>query len=363
MKKVGLLTLPLKDNYGGILQAVALYNFLSQKGYEVTLINKQFHKNKMKKVAYFFLERIPFQSIRKIRPTKKNSKLHRLFIDNWVEKKTERVVSERELASIVDKYGFDAVVVGSDQVWRMEYIDKKYYRAYFLSFVKRSDVCKIAYAASFGLADWQDSSKEKEITELLADFDFVSTREDSGTDVCKKLGREDCAHTLDPTLLFNKEFYESLIADCDANKGDFLCYMLDETELSKSITSTVLTTLPLDRTNKIFSHNGMQNLTIPEWLNSFVNAEFIVTDSFHGTIFSIIFNKQFIAISNGKRGSSRFESLLNLLNLEDRLVTDKSENLVKILNQPIDYQKVNSLLSIFRRQSSEFLVNALENKR
>ena len=100
---------------------------------------------------------------------------------------------------------------------------------------------------------------------------------------------------------------------------------------------------------------------VEEWLEGFISSEFIVTDSFHGTIFSILFNKQFITVGNKERGMSRFESIISLFGLEDRLVLNKKD-LKKTLNKKINYDLVNTKLEKWREHSLLFLKNSLNNE-
>src|SRR5690606_39067049 len=155
-KKVGLLTLPLKDNYGGILQAVALYSYLERMGCKVTLIQKEVFYPFWKKVLVLALQWLPFQNYKNFRSTRINSKIHKPIIDSIITRKTDVAITRSDLERMAFEYKFDAVVVGSDQVWRPQYTDRIYYGAYFLDFLGEGQTRRISYAASFGLDYWSD---------------------------------------------------------------------------------------------------------------------------------------------------------------------------------------------------------------
>ena len=137
-------------------------------------------------------------------------------------------------------------------------------------------------------------------------------------------------HVLDPTMLMDKEFYiNEIISKYDTSrvsKAELLTYVLDEEDEKKEIIDFVKENLQIDNIHHLKGFNSLKTTySVPEWLASFSNADFVVTDSFHGMVFSIIFEKYFLVIGNEGRGMDRFVSLLTLLGLEDRLILNKSE--------------------------------------
>ncbi len=135
--------------------------------------------------------------------------------------------------------------------------------------------------------------------------------------------------------------------------------------ISESLGKELFTTYPKKTKKDSFDIHDMDNYQYPPveaWLKSFHDADFVVTDSFHGTVFSIIFNKPFIAISNKARGSARFLSLLKIFGLENRLVNDLAEVNVSLLNASIDYGHVNEILASFRANSIDFIKNSLSQQ-
>lgn len=208
VKRIGILTLPLSINFGGIMQAVALSQFLTAKGYEITLLDKRRPMSRLQRLAMFFLERIPFQNIKGIRRTSQTRKLHSGFIGRYITQRSPVLRTERALAHAVDRYDLDAVIVGSDQVWRMDYLQDDGYKEFFLSFVASPDIRRIAYAASFGTQEWPHADRTPAVSKLLERFHAISLREKSGVDLCSEtFGVSSCEHVLDPTLLIDPQFY------------------------------------------------------------------------------------------------------------------------------------------------------------
>lgn len=372
--KIGILTLPIAENYGGILQAVALYRLLHAQGHEVVLIYKEFHQIWWKKLLIEILEKIPFHDYRNIKTKDQANKarlkrkaFHRPFVENEIFKISKDLYTKKELENFAKKENFDAVIVGSDQVWRKAYINDKFYKSYFLDFVDGSKTKKIAYAASFGKDCWEGESDSEDIAELLKDFTAVSTREASGVDICKSsFGYADVVHVLDPTLLMSKEFYiDEIIAKYDTSKipkDGLVTYVLDEANEKKEIIEFVQKRTGLKSLYHLKGFNDSHiTFSVPRWVASFANADFVVTDSFHGTVFSIIFEKEFVVIGNHDRGLDRFISLLSLLGLEDRLVFDLKDLENKEL-ESIDYSRVNKILEENKKSSIGFLMGALDDK-
>ncbi|UFH59219.1 polysaccharide pyruvyl transferase family protein [Sulfurovum mangrovi] len=372
--KIGILTLPISENYGGILQAVALYRLLHAQGHDVVLIYKRPYGLWWKKLAIEILKKIPFHDYRNIKTNYKATKavlkrkaFHRPFIENEIFKISKDLYTKKELENFASKEKFDAVVVGSDQVWRKKYINDAYYKSYFLDFVNSRKSKKIAYAASFGKDRWEGEGDSEEIAKLLQDFTAVSTREASSVEICKSsFGYADAVHVLDPTLLMSKGFYtDEMIVKYDTSnipKGRLVTYVLDEANEKKEIIEFVQKNTKLESIHHLKGFNSSQiTYSVPQWIASFDNADFVVTDSFHGMVFSIIFEKEFVVIGNHNRGLDRFTSLLSLLGLEDRLVFDVKDLEGKEL-ESIDYSRVNKILEEEKRKSLEFLMGALDDK-
>jgi hypothetical protein len=266
----------------------------------------------------------------------------------------------------VAKHNLDAVIVGSDQVWRASYAPKSF-QNHFLDFVRPADVRRIAYAASFGDDTWIYPDQTGAITKLLARFSAVSVREASGVVICAEvLGRPDTQLVLDPTLLISPDFWTSVVgparpAASKAGGKTVATYILDNTRGAVRARDGILATLGPDYAVQASGIAGSHAVyDLPTWLGFFRDADFVATDSFHGTVFSIIFRKNFVSFVNKGRGADRFTTLLGMLGLSDRLIyPDEGQDGVHLTSEPIDYGPVMERLREQREKSVRFLRSAL----
>ena len=379
--KIGVLTQPLHNNYGGLLQAYALKEVLQSLGHEVIIINRQ-----SKKVSTFRKYGSVVKSIligRTIAPTfllnesfkEEISRETRKFREKFIPNLTH-LISDNEGMQDLNNMGFDAYVVGSDQCWRPRYSPS--IRNYFLDFaINDNRVKRIAYAASFGVSHWEFTNEDTAAcSELLNKFNAISVREDSAIDLIKnKLGRDDAVHVLDPTMLLSKEHYNDLVEleKSSVTPGNLNVYVLDKTpekdklvrQIEEKLQLKAFEVLPLKRLNEEKVTKGnKEDFVYPNpaaWIRGFQDAKFVVTDSFHGTVFSILHNVSFIVIGNSERGLSRFQSLLKLFGLEDRLITDVDTIKIEYFtDKKIDWVRVNKILDQEREKSLEFLKKGLQ---
>ena len=361
--KIGILTQPLWGNYGGILQNYALQIVLKRLGHTPYTI----HYYRQSVTWHFLLEWIKYIVkcvIRHPNRIYKPQTLHDYKLDKrkymggglFVRKQINTTYSMDGLSKLaICLYGFDAYIVGSDQTWRPIYNwgDRLYYM--YLDFVQDNDsVKKIAYAASFGVDNWEYSKEQtNKCKELIKKFDAISVREASGIDLCRNYLNAEAQHVLDPTLLLSADDYRLLIKDKNFDyQGDVCVYILDMTEEKRKLINDYC-----NRNNLRWYQVGVllkngYTPSIESWLAGFDKAKYVITDSFHGSVFSIIFNKPFVSIGNDVRGMSRFNSLLGVFNLEDRLVSEKDE-LITIT--PPNWEAVNAILSEWQKKSINFL--------
>lgn len=371
--KIGILTHPLRTNYGGILQNYALQYVLRSLGYSVETINWQENKSVIYIVISYVYRLFAHYVLRKkhiptdmfLNVTNKQflyiSSNIQTFIKEYI--KLSKQISSLKKIGEVNGYSYDAIIVGSDQVWLQQYAPTMY-----LDFVKDENVLKIAYAASFGQDRWTyDNHKTEVCSRLAKKFNAISVRENSAVYLCEKKLGVSAIQVLDPTLLLNSEIYSSLISKQEIVKSYLMTYILDANVHKENIINCVSKLLKIPecsirenkQTWKLFGDNSHLVIQpIEKWLQGFRDCEFVVTDSFHGVAFSIIFNKQFIAIGNRKRGLDRFQSILKQFNLLDRLVDENTDidNYLKNL-KVIDYDKVNKQKEILQEQSMQFLKN------
>lgn len=368
--KIAILTQPLHHNYGGLLQAFALQHYLKNQGHDVLTVDFAWnHKSR-----YFGIKTIIGNIIRKYvlrRPIKSIFPItdeQKQVIDQHTNRftaehirTTQKIYSMAEFSHI-KQYGFDAYIVGSDQVWRPAYSPGM--SAFFLSFLNKEDKTKrIAYAASFGVDNCDEFSTDQlaEYAPLLQRFDAVGVREDSAVDLCQRYFGATVEHVIDPTLLLEKEAYCQLVVqdNIPASNGDMMVYVLDKTPEKQQIINAVARERGLTPYTVMPEQNGVYP-PVTQWLRGFMDAQYVVTDSFHGVAFSIIFNKPFIAIGNHDRGLARFTSVLKIFGLEQRLIFCTADLSAELINKPIDFAKVNQLKTEKQQFAEAFFNQALQ---
>lgn len=310
---IGIITQPLIGNYGGVLQTYALQQVLKKTKNNSVLIDflprgQSFARYILSCIKTFLLS---FSSQKK-RPYNKRIHNNRsLLFEDFLKKYIQKTPVVRAYSPIiVQNYKFDAILVGSDQVWRPKFNCR--IKDMFLKFAENFPIKRIAYAASFGVDVWEYTPKQTVKCAVLAQkFDAISVREESGIKLCKEHLGVEATWVLDPTLLLKKEDYLLICRDVPICTEKFLAvYALDENELVKC--SYEKEAVARGLVVKKFYADSKSTLTVPEWLAMFRDASYVVTDSFHGTVFSIIFDKEFKCLYNKSRGSARFESLLKL---------------------------------------------------
>lgn len=379
--KILILTQPLHTNYGGLLQAYALQQILKGMGHDVVtdrlgVVQKLPLWNRVLRFLYhatqfYILKNYRYYPYRYLFVSfDKESKAKRSIAIN-----TERFVNihidtidlfTRSNENVINTVRqFDAIVVGSDQVWRAAMSDIP---TYFLSFTKAMNMRRIAYAASFGTDDLNEYSKMdmKIAFESIKLFDAISVREKSGVHLCRDYFKMDAVHVLDPTMLLSKDDYLKLIEseDSSCSTDMLLTYVLDRTLEKNEIIKRIGDVLhlipskngPVKYFSNIIENNASECIypSVSKWLAGFRDAQFVVTDSFHGMVFSIIFNKPFVAILNSERGASRFISLLSIFHLENRLISTSKELLEEHF-MPIDYTLINEILIDWKKQSIDYI--------
>lgn len=383
--KILILTQPLHTNYGGLLQAYALQQILKGMGHDVVtdrlgVVQKLPLWNRALRFLYhatqfyilknyrYYPYRYLFFSFNKESKAKRSIAINaERFVNIHIDTIDLFTRSNENVINTVRQ--FDAIVVGSDQVWRATMSDIP---TYFLSFTKAINVKRIAYAASFGTDDLNEYSKMdmKIASESIRLFDAISVREESGVHLCRDYFKIDAVHVLDPTMLLSKDDYLKLIEgeDSSCSTDMLLTYILDRVQEKNEIINKIGNVLhltsyengPVKYFSNIIENNVSECIfpSVSRWLAGFRDAQFVVTDSFHGTVFSIIFNKPFVAILNSERGASRFISLLSILGLENRLISTGGEVSEEHL-RPIDYTEVNRILDDWKRQSINYITTYL----
>ncbi len=322
--KIGILTQPLHANYGGILQNYALQQVLKRMGHEVWTIDYNNYSwfdwlDNVCRVCVLkilgreahFME-TPYERTQKEKPL-------RYFAEQKIQLTQPR--TKKIKRSVITNYAFDAMVVGSDQVWRPKYNNS--IEDCFLNFAAGLQIKRVAYAASFGTEEWEFTLQQTErCANLVKFFDAISVREASGLLLCKQYLGVQATHVLDPTLLLDAEDYAKLCAGIPKQESVIYAYILDENDRKKEFIEEFARRKGLPYIIKRADGAVKAEDSIELWLSYFRDASFVITDSFHGSVFSIIFNKDFYVFENKKRGNSRFDSLLGLLDLKSRMLCD-----------------------------------------
>lgn len=372
--KIGIITYPPRFNYGAILQSYALEIVLERLGHEVWIVQS---KPQSKLLTFHLLVKYLGRIIKRyilseknlILKEKKNNEDFKVITQNtwkFVEAHTKQYYTTKNF--IIKRGDFDCLVVGSDQIWRAKYfmnIERNY-----LDYTSGWNLKRIAYAPSFGVDNWEYTDKQTaHCKKLIKSFFAISVREESGILLAKEHLGIDAEFVLDPTMLLSKEDYIKIIKEehGDDIKPSLSSYVLDENVNNQMILSYIAK----DKNMDIFKMMGdpsrmnvpAENKILPSfgtWLNMFHRSKILFTDSFHGTVFAIIFNLPFVVYGNNERGLSRINSLLHLFNLENRLV-NTIEDYDKIKNTIIDWHNVNIIKEGMVKKSMSFLTKALNN--
>lgn len=403
--KVATVTWITYHNYGTQLQAYALQKYLISLGVETKIISDKVIIDEVKirksllesakKAGTCKVRNVPENSkkntveddavwslvrkicikvknrIRKFKTKRRKRVIKQLSlrtanaIDSFIESHLmiENISSRNDLAKLNEFY--DVFICGSDQIWSLNEDFDKYY---FLNFTNKK---KIAYAPSVGSSEI-NSDREEILKRLLANFDYLSVREYKTKEQLQRIQPKNVCWVSDPTLLFDGSHWRNETKNIQITKSNFvLCYFLENqqwyfdyaSQISKYLgfKLVLIPNRPEYAIKKIVYKNPVGPL---EFVKLFEKAEFILTDSYHGLLFSLNFNKQFIHFKrfsddNRKSQNIRVYSILNYLDLDD-LIVEKKEFEGKDLIT-VDYKKVNPKLDKFRNDSREYLNNSLFN--
>lgn len=366
--KIGIVTFwTSNNNYGQILQNYALQTFLMQKGFNVELI--RFNHKKTSIIKRIYNKIFKLINYRNLKITDNIDRKFQEFRKNNI--KSSKLVYNGYNTILHNPPIYDIYIAGSDQIWSMP-INKKENYYYFLSFVPR-DKIKISYAASFGMDNYPIQRREK-LKSLLIDFKYISCREKTGVDILKNI-KIKASCVLDPTLLISPSDYTRLfkINNIDIESFIFI-YHINIKKAEDLYWDTVNNYFSNEKKIVVTSSGRMPSIeilpnikysypTVEDWLKYIYLAKFIITTSFHGMIFSIIFNKPFIVIPlKGKNSNSnnRIYDILNLLDLTNRIAKEEKD-ISKIIQSNINWNHVNSKLSLLKEDSYNFLYSAIHN--
>lgn len=355
--KIALLNLPFDSNYGGNLQRYALVKVLQDMGAEVEHIYLMYR-------PYLIWYKKPlaltYRTIKSVlgkynAPIDMEGAYWRKYLKIYEDAlgfynkyipHTSLITKKSQLKRL---HEYDAYIVGSDQVWRKKIASAYGVKTYFFDFLKDSASPRYAYAVSFGTDVNELTDIEiKEMAPLYSKFSNVSVRESSGLKLLSQYGWNTPSPCLclDPTLLLGAGDYNALIdaAETKPCAGNLFCYILDKTPETAAIVDAESKKRNLKPFEQSLGQDG-KSMTIEQWLRCFRDSNFIITDSYHGTVFSIIFNKPHITLNNNYRGNSRLEELERIFHG----------------NKGLDYENNDTFIEL-RRKSLEFLQNVVSLK-
>lgn len=339
--KIGILTLPLHANYGGILQAYALQTVLERMGHEVEVIDRNLDaKYPWWRWILILVKRLLFIYVFRDKKTE-------LFVER--RRRKERSIIEQNTRVFINKYihirkvnkytevkenDYDAIVVGSDQVWRPIYFGEEMIQHAYLDFAKNwKNLMRISYAASFGVDKWEyDEKQTARCAELIKLFRAVGVRELEAISLCEKYFGRKAVQVLDPTMLLDAKDYEVLVKKCNETSPFMATYLLNTDDKKNKMVSKIAHRLSLNAIHLNSKYEvrdaPLQDLVqraVEDWLFHIKNARLVVTDSFHAAVFSMIFNVPFVVLLNDERGSSRLYSLLSISKQVFRIIKEESD--------------------------------------
>ena len=359
MQKIEIITLHYIKNYGSVLQTYATQKKFELMGYECEVIDyirpnaeekeelksglgrKNFGSNKLIKYIYIMTKKLE---------NKKKNKIFNEFLDKYINL-SKHYSSYEELEN--NPPVGDIYCTGSDQTWNSEY-NGGILPAYYLQFVPKGKK-RIGYAGSIGM----DSIPQNEVEvfkEYVRGYDAISVREDAAKKILNGFGITNVQHILDPTLILSKDEWKALIAPRFLSEKYILIYKLNDNELMEKYAEYLkkITGCRIIRMSYYLNHykyNGKMVYTpkVECFLSLINNAEYILTDSFHCTAFSLNFEKEFFVFQPGKY-NSRIQSILKLTKTEHRLVSTLEQKI-----KDIDYDNVREILNSEREKATDFI--------
>lgn len=383
MKKIGLCACYDTKNYGSMLQTLATCRQLEELGYDYEII--RYTRKATPDLILRSLKRIPeklyarkekakqAQKIAKYPDIKAGIKKRNYFFEKFMNETFTKMSSAYDtfdqLTNGAQKY--DAVLVGSDQLWRPEGYSTGFYNLLFVP----DNITKISYATSFGVAKIP-KNKQKIAKQFLNRIEHISVRELRASEMIKELTGRDVPTVVDPTLLFTGEKWSKIISPKKVVKDKYIfCYLLGSNpqhrrwvENLKKYTGYNIVTIPfLDEfveSDITFGDIQLFDVGPAEFINLIRNADYVCTDSFHGTVFSILNHKKFVTFNRFSEESknsrnSRIESLLVQTGLESRRVTNNNTDIYSVIENRILYDSVEEKLDHMREKSVLYLLESL----
>lgn len=345
--KVSILTYHWEDNYGATMQAYATYQAIKFLGHNPEFIDLRLpYKPSLKSRLIFGLKRFRFNNFR------------RKYFKNLTQRTYWSVEDLRKTPPKADCY-----LVGSDQTWNPK-IAGELLPAFFLTFGDVS-IRRISYATSIGLNQWETSPyiSDASIRTALSKFNKILLREDSAVNICKDMFDSEAKQVIDPVLLFSD--YSELIGKVMPS-NEIVTYKLVNDEGFYEIASNFANkkNIPIRSIGSIRRPKGYKASypeSITNWIKRIAASSYVLTDSFHGTVFSLLYHRPFVIYVGDTQRVTRIESLLKQLNLEERILSKgaSSDDIVRLAEKEINWPEIDRKLGLLREESLELLKSAL----
>lgn len=362
--KLGILTFPNSKSYGAVLQMFALYKACVEMGYDTQIIN--YHNLWMKKEKHLVSQ--PGQKKAVFWAKKKLNEMMHLpmkigfsrFENQMVKFPTRAFSNKEQLRQIASNYG--AVVCGSDQVWNPDITN--FDLSYFLDFCG-PETARISYAPSFGVECLSEAFGEQVRAELEK-FQDISVREASGRQIVRDLMGRDATLVIDPTFLLDAQQWRAYEEVQPQVKGDYILYYTIRSsdtlwkhclELAKKTNMKILRVGGNVVTKYLKQTDGVEYIcdaSPAQWLYLVRNARYVLTNSFHGTAFSVNYQKDFY-VEFSSPTNTRLSNIVNLLGLQERVLREDLD----IVPSSVDYSKTEEVLPLMKKTSGAFLAQAL----
>jgi hypothetical protein len=367
--KIGLLTWTRYNNYGSVLQAYALKTFILKNGYNPIFIDYTPNRKKSSFISVLknredFKQKVINRLLMKNKKYIKDESDKNIKFDNFRKNNFQytRIYDYSNIHGANEE--FNVFVCGSDQIWSPVVYDSNY----FFKFVNEDKV-KIAYAPSFGTRNINDENIINEVKKLIPRYNYLSTREKTGVDIIKGVTGLDSNLVVDPTLLLDKKEWQYLSNDIIIDESNILlCYFLGDNKeywndvefIAKELGLKVYVISTSPKSHLYNKYSLLENIGIEDFLGYINAASFICTDSFHGTIFSLIYNKMFRVYKRFHDGSTKNQNsrILNIIDIVkgSSYLFDGTPNKSPVCN-PLELDELNELI----KESKEFLINAISD--
>lgn len=341
-------------NYGAVLQAYALQQYLVNTGFKTEVIDYWPYSARPTKIKWIVSKslnslRIKFQA-------QKREKAILPFREKYIKLSPHRYGSKDELLENPPEY--DVYISGSDQIWNPNFTaegDHGLTLSYFLDFAPHGKK-RISYSSSFGVPQIPKYLQDP-IKDQLLKFSFLSVRETCGINILKELGLTGKL-TVDPTLLLNRIDYENMTKNINPSKEQYIFdfTLHNEENITKNVTNKAKQILNTDLLRR------RKEMSVEQWIAAIQHSQLVVTNSFHCVVFCLIFHVPFISIKVRKLDmSDRLVTLLNSVSLENRFINGNEaiEKIEELINHKIDWTNVDNRLELLRTESRKFLLSSI----